>query len=131
MTVIALLSLLLPLRLLTSHQSAGVLPPPAQVSIAKKKLRLELTSTTVPFKFQVTHGGEPIWRGESTSTTVATDAALRFPPEGIDLVLDVSWAQDKETAVRLALTPEGSDTLVKTVWGTVSASEVLTFIQGK
>ena len=106
-------------------------PPAAQVLTAKKKLHLELTSTTAPFKFQVTDGGEPIWSGESASTTIATDTELRFPPEGIDLVLDVSWAQDKEAAVRLALTPEDSDTLVKTVWGTRSASEVLTFTQEK
>jgi hypothetical protein len=130
-TLIALLALLLPLRRLTSHQSATDSPPPGQVSTAKKKLHLELTSTTVPFKFQVTHGGEPIWSGESTSTTIATDTELRFPLEGIDLVLDVSWAQDKEAAVRLALTPEDSDTIVKTVWGTRSASEVLTFTQQK
>jgi hypothetical protein len=131
MTVIALLALLLPLQRLTSHQSAIVLQPSAQVSTVKKKLHLELTSTTVPFKFQISHGGKPIWSGESTSTTVATDTELRFPPEGIDLVLDVSWTQDKETAVRLALTPEDSDTLAKTVWGTMSASEVLTFNQEK
>jgi hypothetical protein len=73
----------------------------------------------------------PIWRGESTSTTVSTDTELRFPAEGIDLVLDVSWAQDKEAAVRLALTPEDSDTIAKTVWGTMSANEVLTFTQEK
>ena len=126
-TVIALLALLLPLRRLTSHQSSTVLPPPAQVSTARQKLHLELTSTTVPFKFQVTHGGRPIWSGQSTSTTIATDTELKFPLEGIDLVLDVSWPQDKETAVRFALTPEGSDPIVKTVWSTMSASEVLTF----
>jgi len=131
MTVIALIALLLPLRRLTSHQSSTVLPPPAQVSTARQKLHLELTSTTVPFKFHVTHGGKPIWSGESTATTVATDTELRFPPEGIDLVLDVSWGQDQETALRLALTPEGSDTIAKTVWGTRNASEVLTFTQEK
>ena len=131
MTVIALLALLLPLRRLTSHQSSTVLPPPAQVSTARQKLYLELTSTTVPFKFQVIHGGNPIWSGESTATTVATDTELRFPPEGIDLVLEVSWSEDRETAVRLALTPEASDTIAKTVWGTMNASEVLTFTQEK
>ena len=131
MTVIALLALLLPLRRLTSHQSSTVLPPPAQVPTARQKLHLELTSTTVPFKFQVTHEGKPIWSGESTATTAATDTELRFPPEGIDLVLEVSWNEDQETAVRLALTPEGSDTIAKTVWGTMNASEVLTFTQEK
>jgi len=131
MTVIALLALLFPLQRLTSHQSATVLQPPAQVSAVKKKIRLELTSTTVPFKFQITHGGKTIWSGESTSPSVATDTELIFPLEGIDLVLEVSWTEDKETAVRLALTPEGSDTIVKTVWGTMSTSEVLTFAQEK
>lgn len=131
MTVIALLALLLPLRRLTSHQTVNVLPTSTQDITAKKKLHLELTSTMVPFKFQVTHGGNPIWSGESSSTTVARDTELKFPPEGIDLVLDVSWVQDQEAAVRLALTPEDSDTIVKTVWGEQSASEVLTFIQKK
>ena len=127
LTVVALLVLLFPLQRLTSHQGAAALQPPEEVSTIKKKIHLELTSATVPFKFQITYGGEPIWSGESTSTTIATDTELKFPPEGIDLVLDVSCAQDRETAVRLALTPEGSDTMVKTVWGTMSVSEVLTF----
>jgi hypothetical protein len=129
MTVVALLVLFLPLRFLTSHQA--VLPRPAQVSPAKKKVHLELTSTTVPFKFQVAYGGKPLWSGESNSTTIGTDTELGFPPEGIDLVLDVSWGQDKETAVRLAVTPQDSDTIVKTVWGALGASEVLTFTQEK
>ena len=131
LTVIALLALLFPLQRLTSHQSAAVVQPPAQDSAVQKKLRLELTSTTFPFKFRIAHEGKPIWGGESTSTTIATDTELKFPPEGIDLVLEVSWTEDKETAVRLALTPEGSDTIVKTVWGTMNASEVLTFTQEK
>jgi hypothetical protein len=126
-TAIALLALLLPLRSLTSHQSAPPAPPPANASNANRNLHLELTSTTVPFKFQVSNGGKPLWTGESDFTTVSTDRQLKFPPEGIDLVLDVSWAGEKETAVRLALTPENSDTMVKTVWGTKNASEVLTF----
>jgi hypothetical protein len=129
LTIFALLTLLLPLQHLTSHQGAAVQLPPNQVSVIKQKLHLELTSTTVPFKFRVSHGGEPIWSGESSSTVVATDTQLRFPPEGIDLVLDVSWDQDKETAVRLALRPQDSDTITRTVWGTRSASEVLTFTQ--
>jgi hypothetical protein len=127
MTLVALLALLLPLQRLTSHQSATVSAPLPEDSTAKQKLHLELTSTTVPFEFRVAHDGNPIWSGKSSSPTVSTDTELRFPPEGIDLVLDVSWSQGKETAVRLALTPQDSDTIAKTVWGTTSASEVLTF----
>ena len=131
LTVIALLALLFPLGHLTSHQNTTNSPPSVQVVARQKKLHLDLTSTTVPFKFRVSNDGKPIWSGESSSPTIGTDTELRFPAEGIDLVLDVSWSQDKETAVRLALTPEDSDTMAKTVWGTTSASEVLTFIPEK
>ena len=128
-----LLALSVPLRTLTSRRSEAATPlqQATQGSAAKKRFRLELTSTTVPFKYQIASGGETIWSGESNSTTVATDAELKFPPEGIDLVMEISWTEAKETAVRLALTPEGSDTIVKTLWGTMNASEVLTFTQEK
>jgi len=129
LVVIALLALLAPLRTLTSRRSetATLVKQAAQSAMAKKKVRLELTSTTFPFKYQITSSGETIWSGESNSTTVATDAELYFPPEGIDLVLDASWNEKKQTAVRLALLPQDSDMMVKTIWGTTSVSEVLTF----
>ena len=133
LTVIALLALLIPLRCLTSRrtETATPLQQAAQGSTAKKKFRLELTSTTVPFKYQITGGGQTIWSGESNSSTVAADAELEFPPEGIDLVIDASWTEQKQTAVRLALIPQDSAMMAKTVWGTTGVSEVLTFQQEK
>jgi hypothetical protein len=133
LTVIALLALLIPLRSLTSRrtETATPLQQAAQGSTAKKKFRLELTSTTVPFKYQITGGGQTIWSGESNSSTVAADAELEFPPEGIDLVIDASWTEQKQTAVRLALIPQDSAMMAKTVWGTTGVSEVLTFQQEK
>lgn len=132
LVVIALLALSIPLRTLTSRRSETTTPlqQPAQGSTAKKKFRLQLTSTTVPFKYQITSGGETIWSGESNSTTVSTDTELKFPPEGIDLVIDASWTEQKQTAVRLALIPQDSAMMAKTVWGTTSVSEVLTFQEG-
>src|SRR5713101_2904409 len=129
LAVIALLALLIPLRTLTSRRTETTTSrqQAAQGSTAKKKFRLELTSTTVPFKYQITIGGETIWSGESNSTTVATDAELKFPPEGIDLVIDASWTENKQTAVRLALISQDSAMMAKTMWGTTSVSEVLTF----
>jgi len=133
LVVIALLTLLIPLRTLTSRRIETTIPlrQTAQGSTAKKKFRLELTSTTVPFKYQITSGGETIWSGESNSTTVAADAELKFPPEGIDLVVDASWTEKKQTAVRLALIPQDSVGMAKTMWGTTSVSEVLTFQEEK
>ncbi len=129
-TVLALLALMIPLRSLTSHHPATT-SSQSPVAMTREKLHLELTSTTVPFKFQVTHNGRPIWNGESSSASVDTDVELRFPSEGIDLVLDVSWTEKKETAVRLALTPKNADPIVRTIWGTTNASEVLTFVPEK
>jgi hypothetical protein len=133
LVVIALLALLAPLRTLTSRRSetATLVKQAAQSLTAKNKVRLEVTSTTVPFKYQITGGGKTIWSGESNSTTVATDAELNFPPEGIDLVLDASWNEKKQTAVKLALIPQDSDMMAKTIWGTTSVSEVLTFQKEK
>jgi hypothetical protein len=133
LVVIALLALLAPLQTLTSRRSetATLIKQAAQGSTAKKKVRLELTSTTVPFKYQITSGGETIWSGESNSTTVATDTEFNFPPEGIDLVLDASWNEKKQTAVRLALIPHDSVNMAKTIWGITNVSEVLTFQEEK
>jgi hypothetical protein len=133
LVALALLALLAPLRSLTNRRNAAVAPVQQAMAgaVTKKKLRLELTSTTAPFKYQITSGGEPIWKGESDSTSVVTDLELEFPPEGIDLVLDASWTEKKPTAVRLTLTAQGSATMAKTVWGTTSVSEVLTFQEEK
>jgi hypothetical protein len=133
LVVIALLVLVLPLRTLTSRRSEKptLLPRAVQGATEKKKFRLELTCTTVPFEYHVTSGGEAIWSGESNSTTVATDSELEFPPEGIDLVVDASWTESKPTAVRLVLIPQGSAVMTRTIWGTTSVSEVLTFQEEK
>jgi hypothetical protein len=133
LTVIALLALLIPLRSLTSRRTETTTPlqQAAQGSTGKKKFRLELTSTTVPFKYRITSSGQTIWSGESNSTTVAADAQLEFPPEGIDLVIDASWTEQKQTAVRLALIPQDTAMMAKTVWGTTGVSEVVTFQQEK
>ena len=133
LVVLALLALLAPLRILTGRPNEKATPvsQAAQGTVAKKRFRMELTSTTVPFKFRITSAGEKIWDGESNSTTVAMDTELRFPREGIDLVIDASWTGEKETAMRLALIPEDSDVMAQTVWGTTSVSEVLTFKEEK
>jgi hypothetical protein len=129
LVLIALLALLAPLRTLTSPrgETATLVKQVTQSPTVKKKVRLELTSTTFPFKYQITSGGQTIWSGESNSASVAADAEINFPPEGIDVVLDASWNEKKQTAVRLALVPQGSDMMAKTIWGTTSVSEVLTF----
>jgi hypothetical protein len=128
--LLGLLALLLPLRTLTSHQTIQQ-PIPTSQAPAAKKLHLELTSTTAPFRYEVSFSGKVIWRGEANATSVATDVDLDFPAEGIDLVLDASWSEAKPAAVRLLVTPPEGMPIARTVWGDgTKASGVLTFTEG-
>ena len=90
-------------------------------------MHLVLTSTSVPFTFEVSHLGKTIWKGEATESSVARDVKMAFPPEGIDLLVDAKWQGDKQAAVKLDVTPDNSDTMTKTLWGNGGVSGVLTF----
>ena len=52
---------------------------------------------------------------------------MAFPPEGIDLLLDLRWQGEKQTAVKLEVTPENGDAIMRTLWGTTQVNGVLTF----
>jgi hypothetical protein len=122
--VVALLAMLWPLRSLTSHR-AETRPPAATASEAN--VHLVLTSTSFPFSFEVSHLGKTIWKSESTESSISRDVKLEFPPEGVDLLLDVKCQGDKQAAVKLDVTVDNGDTMTKTIWGTGSVSGVLTF----
>ena len=60
-------------------------------------------------------------------SSVARDVKMAFPAEGIDLLVDAKWQDDKEAAVRLDVAADNGDTTTKTLWGTGGVSGVLTF----
>ena len=128
--VIALLGVLWPLRSLTTHRAEG---SPAAVpqtrAVAQSNVHLVLTSTTFPFTFEISHLGKPIWKGEAVESSVARDVQMAFPPEGIDLLIDVKWQDQRQTAVKVDVMPEGGDTITKTLWGTTQVNDVLTFVK--
>src|SRR5437879_2464114 len=126
LVVIALLAVLWPLRSLTSHHAKGPPSSPRTPAI-ESNVHLVLTSTTFPFTFEISHLGKTIWKGEASESSVARDVQLIFPREGIDLLIDAKWQREKQTAVKIDLTPEGGDTITKTLWGTTEVNEVLTF----
>jgi hypothetical protein len=126
LVVIALLAVLWPLRSLTTHHTKKRPAAPQTAATAQSNVRLVLTSTTFPFAFEVSHLGKPIWKGEANESSVARDVRLIFPPEGIDLLIDAKWERQKQTAVKVDLTPEGGDTITKTLWGTTQVNAVLT-----
>jgi hypothetical protein len=127
LVVIALLAVLWPLRSLTIHRAES--PPTSSPAAAapESNVHLVLTSTSFPFTFEVSHLGKTIWKGEAMESSVARDVKMAFPPEGIDLLVDAKWQGAQQTAVKLDVTPDSSDTMTKTLWGTGGVSGVLTF----
>jgi hypothetical protein len=127
LVVIALLAVLWPLRSLTNHRAESPSTLPQTVAKSESSVHLVLTSTSFPFTFEVSHLGKTIWKGEAMESSVARDVTMTFPPEGIDLVVDAKWQGEKQTAVRLDVTVDGSNAMTKTLWGTTGVSGVLTF----
>jgi len=128
LVLIVLAALLVPLRRMTSKQRP--LPAPLQNSsqptVPNKRFHLELTCTTSPFKYQITYSGQTIWKGYETAATAQIDLNLDFPPEGVDLVMDVAWDEKKPTAVKLVVSPPDDEETSQTAWGTTNVSEVIT-----
>jgi hypothetical protein len=127
LVVIGLLLVSLPLRSLTSHSPEKPSSTGQPETEIQSNVHVVLTSTTFPFTFEISHLGKTIWKGDALEGSVARDVQMSFPPEGIDLLVDAKWQDQKQTAVRLDVTPEGSDTITKTLWGTAQVSDVLTF----
>ena len=127
LVVIALLAVLWPLRSLTTHRAETASTPPQTASTPESNVHLVLTSTSVPFTFEVSHLGKTVWKGEATENTVTRDLKMAFPSEGIDLLVDAKWQGDKQTAVRLDVAVDNGETMTKTLWGTGGVSGVLTF----
>jgi hypothetical protein len=128
LTAIAFGLLIFPLRALTNHHPGHTVPATVASVPTRKKVHLEITCTAAPFRFQILNEGRLIWDGESKSGTTSTDTELDIPEEGVDLVLDASWSERKETAIRLSFSQDKSETISRTVWGTTNVSEVLTFV---
>jgi hypothetical protein len=126
LVMIALLAVLWPLRSLTTHRAPS-LSPPGTAASPESNVHLVLTSTSFPFTFEVSHLGKMVWKGEATESSIAHDVTMTFPPEGVDLLVDVKWQSDKQAAVKLDVTADGGDAITKTLWGAGSVSGVLTF----
>ena len=115
------------MRSLTTHRTEESADISQKATAGESNVRLVLTSTTFPFTFEISHLGKTIWKGEATESSVAREVKMAFPPEGIDLLLDARWQGEKQTAVKLEVTPENGDAIMRTLWGTTQVNGVLTF----
>jgi hypothetical protein len=127
LVVMALLAVLWPLRSLTTHRAESRPALPHTAAAPESNVHLVLTSTSFPFTFEVSHLGKAIWKGEATESSIARDVRITFPPEGIDLLVDAKWEDNKQGAVKLDVGLNDSDTMTKTLWGSGGVNGVLTF----
>jgi len=127
LVLIALLTLLLPLRSLTTHPSNPATAPGKPLPLSGTGVHLALLSTTFPFTFSVSHLGKVIWEGESSGDSATKDVMMNFPEEGIDLSVEVKWGGEKNTAVKLEVTPKQGEPITRTLWGRTGVNDVLTF----
>jgi hypothetical protein len=120
-----MLLLILPLRSLTNARTRSV--PLANPSAPVATVQLTITSTTVPFRFQISHLGKPIWEAESSASSSSKSLAMPFPAEGVDLVVQASWREKKETAIRVEAARGEGAPVSRTLWGTAKVDDVVTF----
>ena len=125
--LLALLALLLPLRGLTSGRSAPA-SSPETASAPRSRVHLTITSTSIPFRFTISHLGRVVWKDESNEGSRSKDLELVFPREGIDLLVEATWPMEKLTAIRLEVTRGEGAPIVQTLWGTARVDDVITFV---
>jgi len=127
LVAVGLLLLLIPLHRLTERQER----PSSQVSppVASKQVRLEVRTTAVPCRFQITFLGKTLWAENASTTELAKNFDIDFPKEGIDLVVDARWETQALAALQVSVSLPDGWTMDRTLWGRGTASDVVTFRQ--
>jgi hypothetical protein len=127
LVVVGLLLLLIPLHRLTERRersSSQVARP-----VASRQVRLEVRTTAVPCRFQITFLGKTLWAENASTTELAKNFDIDFPKEGIDLVVDASWETQALAAIQVSVSLPDGGTVDRTLWGRGTASDVVTFRQ--
>ena len=124
--LLAMLLLILPLRSLTNARTRPV-PTSALSGAPSATVKLTITSTTVPFRFQISHLGKTIWESESSASSSSKSLTMPFPAEGVDLAVQASWPEKKETAIRVEAARGENAPIDRTLWGTEKVNDVVTF----
>ena len=124
---LAILSLGYPLHRLTrAAKDAG--EAQAQATATAQEITLHLTFTTPPGKVRVVHFGKEVWSAASPPAEVTEKLALAWPKEGIDLQFQVEFpAGAPLAALRVQLTDPAGEAHEKSLWGTGTIDDVLTF----
>lgn len=125
--LVLLLLLAWPLRCFTTPRTQPAAPAATATPASKQTVHLELVSTRAPFTYAVEYLGRTVWQGSSSDASIASDISIAFPPEGVDLVLKITWPQPGTSAARLTVTHGDSDPQSQSIWGDGTATQVLTY----
>ena len=124
---LAILALGWPLRRLTTAADAPRAQPQAGV-VAAHEVGLGLAFTLVPKSVKVLHLGQVVWSESAPTAEMERTLKLAYPAEGIDLQFQIEWpAGAPLAALRATLTDPAGDAHEKSVWGTGSTDEAVTF----
>lgn len=107
----------------TATETSTVSEAPSQLS----KVALEVETTLAPTAFAVLHLGAQIWHEQTPAPLMKREIELPYPPEGIELEVQLTWPGDTLAAARVKLTAPDGETHERTIWGRGETSEVLVF----
>jgi hypothetical protein len=125
---LAILSLGYPLRRLTSAADESAPAPQASAPAVAREIGLQLTFTTKPTRFRVLNLGKTIWSDDAPAAEMERKVKLVYPKEGIDLQFQADFpAGTEHAALRVTLTDPDGNEIQKSLWGSASIDDVLTF----
>ncbi len=125
---LAIFALGYPLRQVTrarSPEAAEAAPLPVD---AVRPVVLQVTFTTPPAGFTVKHLAREVWQERAGAATAERKLEIPYPAEGVELQFAAAFPEGAPlAAVRLILTDPAGETHEKTVWGSGSIDEVVSF----
>ena len=126
--VAVLLLMAVPVWKLTHRAEASISVIISQATPSNRpSVNISLTFAHPASGFKLMHLGKEIWEGKNPERVVQKDFTMDFPVEGIDLELKAQWSDGTPlTAVRVSVV-HGDSHIERTVWGTGTLDEVLTF----
>lgn len=100
--------------------------PPPQVKRTTVEARLNFSTAATSVAIQ--HLGREVWSNASPAMAETFTAEIPWPKEGVELHVLIAWPEGtRNAAMRVRLTaPDGAE-YDRTVWGDVSADDVLKF----
>jgi hypothetical protein len=116
----------MPLWYLTHRPAVAFVAPVSEVKV--QPVHVEFTLTQPATRVSVRHLGKVVWTGEAPDKSAEADFSIPWPPDGVDLRVQIDWPNDAPlAAARVRVTdPEGGEQ-ERSIWSAGPADEVLTF----